>query len=171
MIDLFLKIYKAFDDNKALFESLGLEPIKHIDKFRGQPLNPAQFEYYEIPALFIGRRTVWTKVGRTYQGTPNLEFHLVTDPTWDTSNISTNNEEGLKNIMYHDLVHYILDDLESENTGKLKRIDDEPVDTGVVNYEVLRYECTYQDPTVTPGKYAEIMLEKLNLIGKLKNRI
>lgn len=167
MTDLFLKIYQAFEDNKGLFEALGLKPVTHIDKYRGQPLNPAQFEYFDLPAIFIGRRTIWTKQGRIYHGSPQLDFHVVTDATWDTSNISTNKEEGLKNVMYHTLIHYVLDDLESENTGKLKRLDDEPVDTGVVNYEVLKYECSYQDPMQSGREYVDGMIEKLKLNGKL----
>ncbi|WP_367867882.1 hypothetical protein [Pedobacter sp. WC2423] len=167
MTELFLKIYQAFDDNKALFLELGLEPVKHVDKYRGQPLNPAQFEYYDIPAIFIGRKTEWTKVGKSYKGKTMLEFHVVTDATWDTSNISTNKEEGLKNVMYHQLVHYVLDDLETENTGKLQRLDDEPIDTGVVNYEVMKYECAYNDPMITGEEYVYLMIEKLKIAGKL----
>ena len=171
MIALFKKIYEVFEANKALFEDLGLEPIKHIDRFRGQPLNPAQFEYYDLPAMFIERRLVWNKVGKSYQGKLSLGFHVVTDATWDTSNISTDSEAGLKNVMYHTLVQYLLDDLESENTSKMSRVDNEPVDTGVVIYEMLRYECNYYDPMYTGPEYAEAMIEKLNLVGRLKKTL
>lgn len=171
MIELFKKIYEVFETNKALFEELGMEPIKHIDRFRGQPLNPAQFEYFDLPAMFIERRVSWTKIGKSYDGRLSLGFHIVTDATWDTSNISTSNEQGLKTVMYHTLVQYLLDDLESENTSKLIRVDNEPVDTGVVIYEMLRYDCTYYDPMLTLPEYLEAMIEKLNINGKLKKTL
>jgi hypothetical protein len=171
MTDLILKIYQVFEDNKAYFEALGLQPVKHVDVFRGQPLNPEQFEYYEIPALFIGRKITWTKNGRSYIGNPVLEFHMVTDETWDTSNISTSHVEGLKQTMYYELVQYLLDDLESKTTGKLIRIDNEPVDTGVVTYELLRYQCSYQDPMYTVEEFVEVMIEKLRIAGELKEKL
>lgn len=171
MIALMLKVYETFEANKALFEQLDLEPVKHIDLFRGQTLNPAQFEYYDQPAIFIGWKIVWSKAGQYYDGILTLDFHVVTDPTWDTSNISTSKEAGLKNVMYHALVRYVLDGLESENTGKLKRVDEEPVDTGVINYNVLRYECQYNDPMTSGEEYAEGVIEKLVLSGVLKREI
>ncbi|MGY0034431.1 hypothetical protein [Pedobacter sp. NJ-S-72] len=150
-----------------MFIALNLEPIKHIDRYRGQPLNPEQFEYYDLPAIFIARSIPWEKVGRSYKGNVMLEFHLVTDATWETSNIATSAAEGLKHVMFHKLVQYVLDDIESENTGKLQRVDNQPVDTGVVNYEVLRYQCMYEDPMITGIEYVEAMIEKLKINGKL----
>lgn len=167
MVHLFLKIYEAFEASKTVFEQAGLKPIAHIDKYRGQPLNPAQFEYYDLPALFIDWRITWEKVGKAYDGTVSLDCHLVTDATWDTNNLSTNKEEGLKNVVYHALVRSILDDLESEHTGKLKRIDENPVDTGVVNYQLLRYECPYSDPMLTGEEWIDVLIEALNLNGEL----
>ncbi|HMI03072.1 MAG TPA: hypothetical protein VK541_11355 [Pedobacter sp.] len=170
MINLFLKIYNAFEQNRALFEALELPPVEHIDKMRGQPLNPEQFEYYPQPAIFIGWKIAWTKAGKFWNGLLTLEFHVVTDPTWDTSNISTSKAEGLKNVLYHTVVRYVLDDLESENTGKLQRIDEEPLDTGVVNYNVLRYQCSYRDP-MSSGEDFEGIIEKLVISGVLKRKI
>lgn len=168
MIDLFIKIYEVFKNNHALFENLGLEPVRHIDFYRGQPLNPEQFEYYDIPALFMDWKITWDKAGRVYKGIVSVDFHLVTDATWDTSNVSTNHLEGVKIVLYHTLVRSVLDNIETEDTSKLKRIDENPIDTGVTNYHLLRYQCEYSDPMLTGEQYIEATIEKLKLIGHLK---
>lgn len=167
MDKLFLKIYEEFTSKASVFTELGLDPIKTIDMFRGQPLNPEQFEYFELPALFIDWRIVWTKAGKTYNGEAGLDFHLVTDATWDTSNISTNRVEGLRKVIYHTLVRAVLDNLDSENTGKLQRADETPVDTGVVNYHLLKYTCTYYDPYTIGPDYIYALAEELRLSGVL----
>lgn len=171
MINLFLKIYQAFEAKKQVFLDAGLKPVLHIDKYRGQPLNPAQFEYYDIPAIFIDWRVTWSKAGEHYNGALTLEFHVVTDATWDTSNVSTNVEAGLKTILHHGLIRSVLDGLESENTSKLIRIDENPVDTGVVNYELMRYECTYYDPKLSESEYIDTLIEALKITGNLVKRI
>lgn len=171
MIHLFLKIYAAFEAKKQVFIDAGLEPIRHIDKYRGQPLNPAQFEYYDIPALFIDWRLTWEKVGKSYDGKLVLDFHLITDATWDTSNISTNHTDGLRNIVYHALVRSILDNLESENTSKLVRLDENPVDSGVINYELLRYECNYSDPMLSTDEYVDVLIEAIKIQGNLVKKL
>lgn len=171
MINLFLKIYQAFEDKKQMFLDAGLEPVLHLDKYRGQPLNPAQFEYYDIPAIFIDWRIVWSKSGKSYDGKLSLDFHVVTDATWDTSNVSTNHEAGLKTIVHHALIRSVLDDLQSENTSRLVRVDENPVDTGVVNYELLRYECNYSDPMLTGDEYIEVLIEALKISGQLVKRL
>lgn len=167
MINLFLKIYEKFEEKKSLFLDAGLKPVLHIDKYRGQPLNPAQFEYYEIPAIFIDWRIQWSKTGKAYDGRLSLDFHVVTDATWDTSNVSTNHAEGLRTIVHHALIRSVLDDLQSENTSRLQRVDENPVDTGVVNYELLRYECNYSDPMLVGEDYAEVLIEALRIMGNL----
>lgn len=169
MITLFLKIYEAFEASKELFIEAGLPPIKFIDKYRGQPLNPAQFEFYELPAIFIDYKVKWEKVGRAYDGTVGLEFHIVTDATWDTSNISTNNVEGLKNSVNHALIRSVLDDLESENTTKLQRSEEYPVDSGVVVYNKMEYKCVYSDPMLTGREYVDVLIEAIKVYKNLVN--
>ncbi|MNZ94144.1 hypothetical protein D3C78_1132450 [compost metagenome] len=130
-------------------------------------MNPAQFENYDLPALFVDWTIKWEKSGKTYNGSVALDFHLVTDATWDTSNISTNHVEGLKNELYHVLTRSILDDLEGEDTSKLKRADENPIDTGVVNYHVLRYTCEYYDPMLSGPEYIEATIEAIKVAKQL----
>lgn len=171
MDKLFLKIYQVFDENQSLFTEAGLEPIRHIDKYRGQTQNPEQFELYDIPAMFIDYRISWQRDGRVYNGILELDFHIVTDATWPTSNLSTNKNEGLKAIQYIQLARELLDNLSSENTGKMLRLSEQPMDADVVSYHVLRYTCNYYDTTITGKKYASTTPEDVDLSGKLKTHL
>ena len=61
---LLQKIYRTFEANNSLLTDAGLQPVGTIDLYRGQPLNPEGFEYYEIPALFIDYSIAWERQGR-----------------------------------------------------------------------------------------------------------
>ena len=171
MDKLFLKIYDVFDANQALFTDAGLEPIRHLDKYRGQPQNPEQFELYNIPAIFIDYRITWQRDGRLYNGVVEIDFHLITDATWPTSNLSTNKAEGLKSMMYIQFCRQLLDNISSDNTGRMMRVGEQPVDAEVVSYQVLRYSCAYYDTAITGKQYAETTPEGIELSGKLKAKL
>ena len=161
-------IITAFDDNKENFEDNNLPPVAHIDKYRGQPLNPEAFEAYGLPAVFYELRCEWTKAGRLYQGLITATFHVQQDETWEISNIATNRDEGLKQIDLLNAVRFILDDLRSTNTGKMTRVSDVPVDTGVTTYDQLIYTCTYTPPQVIMNKFEEVVTPDLKVEGALK---
>jgi hypothetical protein len=64
-----------------------------------------------------------------------------------------------------------LDNLSTPVSSKLLREDENPVDTGVINYNVMRYKCKYYDPYVIGSDYLEATIEKLILSGKLVKTI
>ena len=171
MEKFFISVYDAFDAAKQLFIDAGLKPIQHIDKYRGQPAEPTQFEYFELPALFIDWNMKWERAGKTYNGTVNLEFHLLTDATWSTANISTNRVAGLKSVVYLTLVRYVLDRVKSDNTGPLIRAEDTPIETEVTNYHLLKYNAPYYDPGTTNPDYIYVLIEELKLSGYLKDTL
>lgn len=169
MDKLIKRVYELFDDNNQQLIDAGLQPIRTIDRYRGQTLSPEQFEYYPIPALFIGWRIKWSRQGKKYVGNANLDFHLVTEEPWGTDNKSTNHDEALKSAFLHKAVQKILDDVESEDTGKLERGEDVPVDTGVICYTILGYNCTVYDEVGTDTFQLSEELT-LNITGKLKRK-
>lgn len=140
---LFQDIDQAFKDAAEIFEAAGVKPIAFIDRFRGQPLSPEKFEYYDLPALFIQRNIKWERVGRHYNAKAQLRFHLVADPTWDTSSISTNRDEALEYFTLLDQVRNVLDNFKTEYTSTLFRDEDDEMDADVVFYDVLGYVCDY----------------------------
>lgn len=162
------KLHQAFAAAAPFFVEAGVPAIAHIDKMRGQPLNPELFETYELPAVFWAVRIKWTRIGRTYQGEMLVEFHVQQDATWEISNIATNLQEGLKQVDLISLVRCVLDNMSSDNTGKLIRDSESPVDTGVTPYDVLMYSCNYTDPGVVSLQQLVDAMGDFNLRGKLK---
>lgn len=160
MDKLIKRVYEMFEENNPNLVEAGLQPVRTIDRYRGQTLNPEQFEYYPIPAVFIGWRIKWNKEGNTYKGNASIDFHIVTEEPWGTDNNSTNYEDALKKAFFHKAVQKMLDQLESEETSKLMRGEDMPVDTGVICYNILGYTCTVYD---VPGKDDIVLTDELTV--------
>lgn len=152
---LFLDICTAFKDAAPAFITAGVKPVAFIDRFRGQPLNPEQFEYYELPAMFLQSKIDWVRTGRNYNATLKLSVHLVTEPTWDMSSIASNQEEGLKYYRYVEQVRNVFDNLQTAQTGTFFRDTDENVDAGVVFYDILGYEVPYYEASTINPVYEE----------------
>jgi len=171
MEQFFISVYEAFAQAADKFTDIGLKPVQHIDKYRGQPMDPAQFEYFDLPAIFIDYKCKWERAGKVYNGTLTLDFHLLTDATWDTSSISPNRVAGLKSILYITMARTILDRVRSPNTGPLIRSEDEPAETEVTNYHILRYTAPYYDPYTTNPDYIDVLIENLTLQGYLQRKL
>jgi len=166
--DLIKALYEAFEDEKQSFIDAGVKPIATIDRYRGQPLNPEQFEYYELPALFFQRPVSWEREGNVYNGLILFTFHLVTDPTWEASNIATNKDAGLKYYTLVDKVREVLDNFKTAFTGTMFRTQDSEIDTGVVMYDTLGYQCEYYGTTKIKPVYDESSYEPegLRILGR-----
>lgn len=156
-------IYQAFEDRKQEFIDAGLPPVALVARYRGQPQNPAQFEYFPCPALFVEVRIDWQRDGRTYTGTELINFHLVTKPTWDDSSLATNMDEGLKYYDLLALVRDVLDNFSHERTGTMMRTQDHNIEDEVVGYDVLGYKCLYYDQYGKGPDYGEATPEGIEL--------
>lgn len=146
---LITKVYEVFNANQQLFIDADLQPIRTIDKFRGQTTQPEKFEIYETPAIFISWQIKWRKEGKTHVGDATIDFHIVNDEPSDTASIFTNYDEALKEVFFYKSVQKVLDDLEAEGISKLQRLSETPVDTGVVCYNILSYQTTMYESNST----------------------
>ncbi len=79
----------------------------------------------------------------------------------ETANLHDNNLKGLDIIRYSQTVHQILNKLESENTWKLERTGETPVDAQGVNYQVIFYRCRIVD--TTPSTRKEVVIEDVKV--------
>ena len=115
----------------------------------------------------------YTRHCQQHSNFSHIDFHVVTDEPWETANIYTNHEDALKKAFFHKVLHKIFDNLEGENFSKLTRVDDVPIDTGVICYNILRYTTNlYEaDPigsdTILVGDDATVQL-KGKLVKQLK---
>lgn len=165
--DFYKDIYQEFENNKQKFIDAEVPAVKTMDRYRGQPLNPEQFEYYELPAIFIERSIAWERDGQVYNGVLLLRFHVVMEPTWDTSNIGTNNEDGLNYGTFLDCTREVLDNMRRPYISTLFRTSDEPVDTGVIVYETLGYQCMYYGNTTIDPHYEDTPApENVKILGR-----
>jgi hypothetical protein len=170
---IYTKVYEVFNNaaNQQTLINMGFEPIKTIDKFRGQTTNPEAFEVYELPALFISCRTKWKQEGKRQIGDVAIDFHLVQDLPMEAGSIYTSYQEGLKQLHYFKAVQQFLDGLQTTETTKLQRLEDSDIDTGVVCYTLLSYTCqTYEAIGTTNSILVDDV--EVEIIGKgLVNKI
>jgi len=159
METLITKVYEVFNANQQLFIDAGLQPVRTIDKFRGQTTQPEKFELYEIPAIFISWQIKWQKEGKRYVGNATVDFHIVNDEPSETASIFTDYDEALKDVFFYKSVQKVLDDLEAEGVNKLQRQSETPVDTGVVCYNILTYSTTIYDENSTTILVDDIPVE------------
>lgn len=164
-------LYAAFAAKQQKFIDAGYPPVKHIDKMRGQPLNPEQFEGFELPAVFFSMRCSWEQQGKLYNGLMTVDFHVVQDETWEISSIATNKNEGLKQINFLSLMRYVLDNFSSPVTSKLKRFADTPIDSGVTIYDQLSYTCMYSDPLIVGTSPTVDVVPELKVTGVLVEKL
>lgn len=159
---LMLELYQAFADAAPAFVAAGVPTVEVIDRYRGQPLNPEQFEYFPLPAIFISTSMTWQKIGNLYNGLLNWELHIVNEPTWEMSSIATNKEEGLQYYRYVNEVRKVMDNFESERISKPLRSTDREIDTGVIIYQVLGYTSTYYEDE-PQDQYVDTTIEEVNI--------
>jgi hypothetical protein len=170
MDNIIKAVYELFEQKNSELTNAGLQPVRTIDRYRGQTLNPEQFELYGIPAIFIQWGVKWNMVGKTYTGEVSLAFHVVTDEPWETANIYVGSDDALKKAFFHTAVQRILDDLQGPGFNKIQRSEDAAVDTGVICYTILGYTTTIYDNVGIEGTLLDdiaINLQKGNLKKKL----
>ncbi len=157
MINLYLKILETLqgEEAKKEFESNKLTPIKYIDLYRGQPIRPGRFEYFDLPAVFVGYNINW----RTHE--VNLDIHVMLDQNHSTANISINKLKGLEIMKYYQVIRELLVDLESEETSKLQLSNEQSIEADVVNYQVITFSCKIEK--VIKQKYVESKIESIDI--------
>ncbi len=171
MIQPLLKMYKLFGENKDKFEKYDLLSSFFIDVYRSQPLEPELYEYFPLPAIFVDYDIQGQGKGKPRLVTMTL--HIVTDEMPDASNISLQQDTGLKRFLYHYIIQEILEGNRLGNTTALKFISENIVDAPVINYhnQVYQFECNLEDLAGTPEEIEYGMIELLKLQGKLVDHL
>lgn len=170
MKNFYKKIISTFDKEETIdrFIEQSISPVKYIDIYAGQDLDPENFELFSSASLLVE----WNIDHNQNPAIANITFHVGYEQLRDTSNISINRELGLKFLDYIDLINEVLSGIESESTGKLKLINEgfNQMDS-IVDVYLLQYECSYSGKIKNPqDNYLEGSYEKLNLEGNLVNK-
>lgn len=169
MKELFKKIIEVLStqDAKDKYEAASLPPVEYIDIYSGQYLNEEEYETFPHPAILFE----WSV---DYKANPNIasvNIHLCFEQLRDTSNISIVQELALKFFDFIEISNELLEDLETERTGKLERITEVPQQMGsIVNVQMLSYECSLADKVEDKYEYNDIenltISKKLNIFNK-----
>lgn len=171
MIQPLLKMYKIFEEKKDAFTKYDLDPNFFIDIYRSQPLDPELYEYFSLPAIFVDYDIQGQGKGKPRLVTMTL--HIVTDEMPDASNISLQQDTGLKRFLYHYIIQDLLEGNRLGNTTALKFISENIVDVPVVNYhnQVYQFEANLEDLAGTPEEIEYGMIELLRIQGKLVDHL
>lgn len=171
MIQPLLKMYQVFEENKAKFEKYNLLSTFFIDVYRSQPLEPQLYEYFPLPAIFVDYDIQGQ--GKNKPRLVTMTLHIVTDEMPDASNISLQQDTGLKRFLYHYIIQEILEGNRLGNTTALKFISENIVDAPVINYhnQVYQFECNLEDLAGTPEEIEYGMIELLKIQGGLVNHL
>ena len=164
-------MYKAFKINKAKFEKYNLLSTFFIDVYRSQPLEPELYEYFPLPAIFVDYDIQGQ--GKNKPRLVTMTLHIVTDEMPDASNISLQQDTGLKRFLYHYIIQEILEGNRLGNTTALKFISENIVDAPVINYhnQVYQFEAHLEDLAGTPEEVEYGMIELLNIQGGLVSHL
>lgn len=144
---IYKPLLQRFKDNTDLFAAVGIAPIGHIDRFKGQYLNPDLHQPYLKPALFIRFTTRWEDKGNlTQEGKVTMEVHMELENYGESYMDSPDQDYALEDYLYQRVVNILIHGFEGEEFSRLMRVstdeDENPTNTNVT---VSRYECTIQD--------------------------
>lgn len=169
MLVQLLKLYELIAANEDKFTAAGLSSKFFIDVYRSQPLEPEQYEYFSLPAIFVDYSMLGQ--GKNKPRKITLTLHIVTDEMPDASNISPQNREGLNRFLYNLLLQQILEGAKLGATTPLAFIDEHPIDESVTNYHAQTYELDAYLRDMISENPAQIIgeFERLNIYGSLKN--
>lgn len=171
MIQPLLKMYKLFEENKEKFKKYDLSSDFFIDVYRSQPLDPENYEYFSLPAIFVDYDIQGQGKGKARLVTMTL--HIITDELPDASNISLQQDTGLKRFLYHYIIQDLLEGNRLGNTSALKFMSENIVDAPVINYhnQVYQFEAYLEDLAGTPEEIEYGLIEFIKLKGRLTNHI
>ncbi len=163
---IYTKIIEQLTNNQNVFTEAGLLPIRHIDKFRGQYMNPEAHESFETPAVFYKWGANWVDVGGNVQrGDVSVELHVVLDNYHSVAANSSDYAEGMKIDTYYELINTLVHGLSGQKFSALKRTSDQPDDMPThLIVHIINYKCNYTDATAANvQKYLYVAGENVSL--------
>ncbi len=151
MNTIYEKIIQQLNNNEAAFTDAGLIPIKHIDKFRGQYLNPEAHEIFATPAIFYKWQAAWSNIGNGIQrGDVAIDIHIVLDNYHSAASGSSDYVEALKIDKYYEVINSLLHGLSGKKFTPLQRTADQPDEQPTqLIVHITSYSCKYTDNTAS----------------------
>lgn len=140
MKGLYLKIQTKLTDAAAIakFTGADLPPVKFVDLYKGQYYNQEAYELMPLPAILFEWRI------NHVEDLASINIHIVYEQARETNSKSPTQAEALKYFDYIDTVNELIMETESETTGKLDLVNEEPAKEDVIpTVYILSYTCPY----------------------------
>jgi hypothetical protein len=172
MKEIYQKIIEKLFSQEAidLFSEYNVLPVRYVDLYRGQYLNYENFDVVALPAVLIDWSADLTDVTRN-ESIITISLHLIYEQVYDTSNLTTNQENALKFFDFIDIVHTLVSNIQGNGIGKLKLRRQEPAELdhpGIVH--IMHYEASYyamEEDVKETFEYSNEGEGDLNMHGKL----
>lgn len=154
-------------ENKSKFTDQEITPIKYIDLYADQYLNPEAFDLFAQNALLVD----WDIDYSDDTPIATINFHCCYEQLRFTDNLSANRELGLKFLDYVVVIDKILQNIQSPETGRLELYNEGFLKMdSIVDVYILSYRCSYNGRKQKP-KYQDGDYENLDLKGNLVKKI
>lgn len=167
MKKLYLKVIETLIENpevRDLYTDKGISPVKHIDLYSGQDVNPEYFELAVYPAVYIHFAV------DHLQNEATITFRLCYEQLRDTSSQSATTEEALKFFDFVELTDRLLSGMESEDFGKLQAVSTEQqTEETVTDQFVLVYRASLIGQTKDENRFGQY--EDVKVKGELLQRM
>lgn len=163
----FLNLYAVIESEKQKFEDHGLNADFFMDKYRGQPEDPQQYEFFSFPAIFIDYTN--TGQGKDKPRLIQITLHLLTDEENDMSNISPYKENGMNSFLYCSILQEILEGRKLVGNSALRFVSEVPIDNSVVDRHSLIFEFeSFAKDLIGNPVFETGQFDKPNVGGQLK---
>ena len=159
-------IYRAlltrFNGAAPLFQTENLKPIAHIDRFKGQYLNPELHTVWNVPAIFLKFNITWENTANNKQrGAGILEVHVELDNYHESYLGSSDFEKALVDYKYLQIIHALVQGFGGDTWGPMSRItSDEDENPSNTNVTIIRYMFNVDDDST--DKYIDWITAKLD---------
>ncbi|QSW90716.1 hypothetical protein J0383_07870 [Flavobacterium endoglycinae] len=165
----FINLYSVIDAEKQRFEDQGLDGNFYMDKYRGQPADPEQFEYFTLPAIFVDYTI--TGQGKDKPRLIQITLHLLVDEENDMSNVAPNYIAGMNSFVYCGVLQEILEGRKLVGNSVLKFVSEVPIDNPVADYHSMIFEFeSYAKDLIANPVFQTGEFDKPNVTGMIKEQ-
>lgn len=169
MKEFYNKITNVLTNEQAIekFTENSVKAVQQVDLYRGQYLYEEEFEQLLLPTVLVE----FTINHETQKAT--IILHCCWEQIFESDNKSVDQESALKLFDFVDVIFDLTNDLESENTGKLKIISEgTQKDDTPTNVYLLTFECSYMGRVKKASdKYNYATGDDLSTVGTIKPKV
>jgi hypothetical protein len=162
MKSIYNSLLSRINSGAQLFTTNGLKPIAHIDRFKGQYLNPELHQPWHVPAIFFKFNINWADKGQnTQRGAGILEVHIELENYHESYSGSPDKDAALKDYDYVAIIHSLIQGFGGSTWSAFSRITtDEDENPSNTNVTIVRYVFDVDDDSTE--KYANWVKQKLD---------